>query len=430
MLFETDPGLRPIQPGMSKPVTFTPSNKPSKALSVAISTKDSACFSEVVQRDFIPVLSGMINIKSELVSFQKNYFKKMFYARVSTLASHNILLNKASFTLNGSEWSIAPATSVYLNLTAHWAPDEMTDTTIGDALKPYGECLGVNKPKFRDPELAHVRTGIRIYRFKCHQVRYIPNFINFGGEVVMFTYPGQTYECRRCGQAGHKAPECKSMWCQNCGGFTPHENSHVEIECDEQCRMCSSYQHTVSECCARASSYAARVKGDVPRPPSTSHQNEDTSMDEEDRDIDVCDDSESDDNQSEHELTSDADMSAEEVDKESAPEPDTEPESNPRPPAASLKQTIVQPTTSTIRAEVHQCSSPEPVKQKKQKLADQTSEPAKASGEEETCQTETTEMNCGDMTPTPSQEVSSLMIDYRKKKSVASRGRRRQARDL
>lgn len=416
---------------MSKPVTFSPTNKPSKALSVAISTKDNAAFSAVVQRDFIPVLSGMINIKSELVSFQKNYFRKIFYVRLSTLASHNVLLNKGSFDLNGSEWSIGPATSVYMSLTAHWAPDEMTDATISEALKPYGECLGVNKPKFKDPELSHVRTGIRIYRFRCHQVRYVPNFINFGGEVVMFTYPGQTYECRRCGQQGHKAPLCKAAWCQNCGGFTPHENWHVEIECVEPCRMCLSYEHTVSECCARLSSYAARVKGDALRPSRTSTQIEEApaSMDEEDQDIDVCEDTDSNDNQSENGATSGEDMSADEADKESTSEPDPEPESNPQPQEKLLTQIIDDPKACVVRAEVHKCFSPEPVKQKKQKLTIETNDPPKPSDDEEKRPAEIAEEPCVDMTPTPSQECSTMLIDYRKKKSVASRGRRRQAKD-
>lgn len=62
------PGVK----GMSKPVSFSPVNRPARTLSVAISTRSSSAFSTAVQRDFITFLSGVINIKTDLISFQKN----------------------------------------------------------------------------------------------------------------------------------------------------------------------------------------------------------------------------------------------------------------------------------------------------------------------------------------------------------------------
>lgn len=421
---------------MSKPVSFSPKNRPTKALSVAISARSSVAFSTAVQRDFISALSTMVDIKNDVLSFQKNYYKKMFYLRVSTVAGHNALISKGSFMLDGTEWNITPASSVYLNLTAHWAPDEMADETILEALRPYGECLGVTKPKFTDPELSHVRTGIRVYRFKCHQTRYVPNFVNFGGDVVMFTYPGQAYECRKCGQTNHKAPQCKATWCDNCNGFSPHENPHIEKDCKQLCRMCASDRHTVMDCCARAWSYAARVIGDrsklAPTIADSSHLRIEPG--DEDTEVNVCEDADTSievDTHSDGNLSDkcDDDGMEEDYDKElelALAECEGSPQEecgNPPPEGNRSVSVGGRKNETQVHAEVHKSASPGPAKQKRAKLENRTPDRRQRISAAVPTDSELSDDSC--MTPTPTENCSTMLIDYRKKKTTASRGRRR-----
>lgn len=269
-------------------------SRPARTLSVALSCNNNEAFNNTVQRDFIPVLGGVIDIKKDLVSFQKNFFRKSYYVRVSSQPAHCALLDKGKFMLGSTEWTITAASSALVNVTVHWAPDEMCDDMIAAALKPYGAVVDFVKPTFFDNELKHVRTGIRRYRFKCHSKRYVPNFINFAGDIVMFTYPGQVPECRKCGQARHKAHECKAKFCDNCNGFTPHENPHVEINCDKPCRHCHHTMHTISDCDVRNNSYAAKAReaeirtfGEGPLPSSRANVAEKTAVKAGDLEVDA-----------------------------------------------------------------------------------------------------------------------------------------------
>lgn len=247
---------------MSRPVSFQGPVNLNRSLTVAIRTFSGEAFSKAVQRDFIAQLREVIDLKYDCGCFQKNYLKKVFFVTLRNKPAYEAVLQKGEFSVGGVSWAVEPASPLFLTATVHWAPDELEDKVIAEALREYGQCIGVRKPAFSDPEMANIQTGVRYYRIKCHKERYVPNFINFANNTVtvMFTYPGQIPECRKCGQQRHKARDCRAEFCLNCNGFTPHDNPHTEVDCMGPCRHCGNTIHTISQCNSRRDSYAARTR--------------------------------------------------------------------------------------------------------------------------------------------------------------------------
>lgn len=225
-------------------------------------------------------------------------------------------------------------------------------------------------------------------------------------------------------------------------------------ECLEPCRSCGSTSHTVDQCCARAWSYAARVKGDRPvvAQVPVDGDGEEIEVDVEELEShpssDVPDDN----------MASDGEQNPPAVQ-----EPPVRPTVTDDAPVelgsaddsqlvacaeqasaclSALADTCVtapaverdtgaagEPSAKLVRVDVHSVRSPEPVKVKRVKTRDTS-----PSARQVLLSTESTDDADMDsieeyMTPTPSQELSTAMLDFRKRQASVARGRARSARN-
>lgn len=244
---------------MTNPVKYTvPAVK--KLNQLTITAESRADFMSVSNQFFASYLAEKIDVGREVLSFQKNIFKKQFYIKLRSESAVKELCLRQRVTIKGRNFTIQSCSDNSFWITVHWANTDLPDETITTGLAPYGEVLHMMRPRYETGPLKGVEMGTRRIKFDPKNgKKYVPNFIQFNEDTVMFTYPGMTPECRRCAQDDHKFHECQSIYCENCQGFTPHCNPHTTQECPEACHQCHSYDHTISWC-RRKASYASTLR--------------------------------------------------------------------------------------------------------------------------------------------------------------------------
>lgn len=82
-------------------------------------------------------------------------------------------------------------------------------------------------PKYNAGSLKDNEMGAR--RIKLDPVRKGPNVITFNDETVMSTYPEMLPEYCKCAQDTHTLQDCQAIYCDNCKGFTSHENLYTTM---------------------------------------------------------------------------------------------------------------------------------------------------------------------------------------------------------
>lgn len=236
-----------------------------KVNQIMITAESRADFMSVSNQFFANFLAERIDVAKEVIHFQKNFMKKSFCVKLKSELAVSKVIQTQKVKIKGKNFTIQSSSDMSFWLTVHWANPDLPDEAIKKAISPYGKIISMFRPKYDSGPLKGVEMGTR--RIKLDPVRkgrYVPNFITFNDETVMFTYPGMNPECRKCAQDTHKFQDCQAIYCDNCKGFSPHEHPHTTIDCPEPCRNCQSLDHSISWCRQRKS-YASNLRSEPSR---------------------------------------------------------------------------------------------------------------------------------------------------------------------
>lgn len=174
-----------------------------------------------------------------ITSVQRRNSNRSWVVSFCTFEDKECALEIGRVTVCGIEVFLGDAQFRTVLVKIYECPSEMPDTVVIGRLSKYGRVLSFRRDKIGDV----IFNGVRTARMRL--AHHIPCSINVVGEPIIIYYESQPRTCRRCGDTGHLAQNCRASRCFNCD-----QPGHRRENCPEVllCSACFCADHGTPVC--------------------------------------------------------------------------------------------------------------------------------------------------------------------------------------